>query len=200
MKKELYEYSPEEAQEYINYEGIRELDYVEADGYKLFSDNVGNPVKLRAYADGTFKLEVTVPEEVQCVPCELKYKTANKDGCPVCGTTNRDVLLRNKVQDEPFRRFEGIYSELLTSALKVAQPVMAYTADNFSKEQAYEMYETAKKEFDGVLSALKPFGFVFADGILDKVTEMKEKDINVKVMKELMGDDTNDQALMDFSK
>ena len=200
MKKELYDYSTEEATEYMNYEGIRELDYVEADGYKLFSDNVSNPVKLRAYEDRTFKLEVLVPDEVQCVPCELKYKTANKDACPCCGTSTRDVMLRNKVQDEPFRRFEGEYTNLLNAALKVAQPVMAYTADNFTKDQAYELYDVARKEFDNVVASLKPFGFIFAEGILDRIVDMKDKDINVKVMKELMGDDTNDQAILDFSK
>jgi hypothetical protein len=200
MKKELYDYSAEEATEYMNYEGIRELDYVEADGYKLFSDNVSNPVKLRAYEDRTFKLEVLVPDEVQCVPCELKYKTANLDSCPCCGTSTRDVMLRNKVQDEPFRRFEGEYTNLLNAALKVAQPVMAYTADNFTKEQAYELYDVARKEFDNVVASLKPFGFIFAEGILDRIVDMKDKDINVKVMKELMGDDTNDQSILDFSK
>jgi hypothetical protein len=88
----------------------------------------------------------------------------------------------------------------LNAALKVAQPVMAYTADNFTKEQAYELYDVARKEFDNVVASLKPFGFIFAEGILDRIVDMKDKDINVKVMKELMGDDTNDQSILDFSK
>jgi len=200
MKKELYDYSPEEAQAFMNFEGIRELDYVEADGYKLFADNVSNPVKLRAYADRTFKLEVLVPEEVQCVPCELKYKTKNLDSCPCCGTSSRDIMLRNKVQEEPFRRFEHEYSSLLTAGLKVAQPVMAYVADNFGKEQAETMYSEAIKEYNQVLEAIKPFNFIFDEGILDKITAKKESEVNVKVMKELMGDDTSDQAILDFSK
>jgi len=200
MKKELYDYSMEEAQAFMNFEGIRELDYVEADGYKLFADNVSNPVKLRVYGDKTYKLEVLVPEEIQCVPCELKYKTKNLEACPCCGVSNRDIMLRNKVQEEPFRRFEQEYTNLINAGLRVAQPVMAYVADNFSKEQAYEIYENARKEYDIALAAIGPFNFIFNDGILDKVTNMKESEGNVKVMKELMGDDTSEQALLDFSK
>ena len=174
MKKELYDYSAEEATEYMNYEGIRELDYVETEGYKLFGKNIQETVKLRVYEDRTFKLEVLVPEEIQCVPCELKYKTKNLDACPCCGTTSRDVMLRNKVQDD--------------------------VADNFSLEHAEEAYNVARKEFDDTVKELEPYGFVFKEGIFKQITEAKEKEINVKVMKELMGDDASAQAILDFSK
>ena len=200
MKKELFEYTPEEAGAFINSEGIRELDYVETDGYKLFGESITSGVRVRAYEDKTFVLEIIVPNELQCVPCELNYKTANLDSCPCCGTTNRDVMLRNKVMEEPFRRFEGIYSELLNAALRVAQPVCALVSDNFTLDQSKKAYDIATKEYKGVLDLLKPFNWIFEDGIIDRVKEMKESKTNVFVMKELMGDDSSTQSLLDFSK
>lgn len=200
MKKELFEYTPEEAGAFINSEGIRELDYVETDGYKLFGESITSGVRVRAYEDKTFVLEIIVPNELQCVPCELNYKTANLDACPCCGTTNRDVMLRNKVLEEPFRRFEGIYSELLNTALRVAQPVCALVSDNFTLDQSKKAYDIALNEYKGVLDLLKPFNWIFEEGIIDRVKEMKESKSNVFVMKELMGDDSSAQSLLDFSK
>jgi hypothetical protein len=200
MKKELFEYSKEEASAYMNSDGIKELDYVETEDYKLFGEGLSNPVKLRAYGDRSFVLEIVVPEELQCVPCELTYKTKNLDGCPCCGTANRDVMLRNKVHEEPFRRFEGIYSELLNAALRTAQPVCALISDNFTEDQARDAYAVAYQDYLDTLDALKPFNFIFEPGIMDKIVEMKKNEVNVKVMKELMGDDASEQALLDFSK
>lgn len=200
MKKELFEYTPEEASAYMNSEGIRELDYVETEGYKLFGESLTSTVKLRVNVDKTFTLEITVPDELQCVPCELKYKTENLDACPCCNSANRDVMLRNKVMEEPFRRFEGIYSELLNAALRAAQPVCALVSDNFTIDQATKAYDKAIEEYNGVLELLKPFNWIFKEGIIDQIVEMKKEKINVQVMKELMGDDASAQALLDFSK
>ena len=200
MKKELFEYTPEEASAYMNSEGIREIDYVETEDYKLFGESLTSTVKLRVYTDKSYILEITVPEELQCVPCELKYKTANLDACPCCGSTNRDVMLRNKVFEEPFRRFEGIYTQLLNAALRVAQPVCSLVADNFTLEQSTNAYEIAIKDYHAVLKALGPFNWIFDDGVIGKVQELKKDSINVEVMKELMGDDSSAQALLDFTK
>jgi len=200
MKKELFEYTPEEASAFLDSEGIRELDYVETEDYKLFGENISNPVKLRAYADKSFVLEIRVPEELQCVPCQLKYKTENLDSCPCCNSSNRDVMLRNKVHEEPFRRFEGIYTALLNAALAVARPVCAYVADNYTEKQARDEYKEAIEYYNSIIDQLKPFNFIFQDAILNKVKKLKDDKVNVEVMKELMGDDTDEQAILDFSK
>jgi len=202
MKKELFEYSPEEASAYMNSEGINELDYVqiEDDEYKIFGESVSSNVKLRIYPNSTYKLEIVVPKVLQCVPCEIDYKTENKDGCPCCGTSNRDVMLRNKVHDEPFRRFEGIYTELLNAALRVARPVCALVADNFTIEQATIAHKEAKEDYDTVLESLKSFSWIFDDNVIFDVITMKGNNTNVESMKQLMGDEITEQSLLDFSK
>jgi len=200
MKHELFEYTPEEAKAFLDSEGSREIDYVETDGYKLFGNGLTDLVKLRHYEDNSYMLQIDVPEEMQCVPCDIKFKTEKLDECPACKTTTRDIMLRNKVHEEPFRRFEGVATRLMYAFLKVAQPLCAYTADNFSEEQALEAYNAGKLEYDMVLDEIKAFNWVFSDGIMEKIKAMKSKDINVKVMKDLMGDDSSEESLLDFSK
>jgi len=202
MKKELFEYTQEEASAYLNMEGVHEIDYVksEEEGYKLFSNGLSSTVKLRVCEDGTFFLEVSVPDKLQCVPCELDFKTANRDSCPCCGTPIREIMLRNKVHEEPFRRFEGIYSELLNAALRVAQPVCAYVSDNFTYTQAVTAYKQARESYDAVINDLKPFNWVFEEDVLDKVTDIKKENTNVYAMKKLMGDEITEKSLLDFSK
>ena len=202
MKKELFNFSEAEARAFLEADGVRVLDYVETgDKYRLFGTSIGDTVKLRVYDDKvTFELEITVPDELQCVPCEIKFKTGNKDACPCCGTSIRDVMLRNKTFEEPFRRFESVYSSLLTAGLKIAQPVMMYVADNFTEEQAKVSYDKAVEEYGISKKALEKFEFIFEDGIMDKAKALKEVSGSVVTMKTLMGDDATAKEVEDFKK
>lgn len=200
MKVELFEFSETEAKQFLDADGVRELDHVKDDGYKTYGQAYSEPVKLRFYDTGKFELEITVPEELQCVPCELKFKTANKDACPCCGTSVRDIMLRNKVTEEPFRKLESMYSRLLTTTLKIAQPLCAYIADNYTEEQARDFYSKAMVEYKDLIEGLKVYNWVFEDDIIDRIKLMKEKDINVKVMKDIMTEESGEQAILDFVK
>ncbi len=200
MKVELFELSEQEAKQFIDTDGVRELDHVKDDGYKTYGQAYSEPVKLRFYEDGKFELEITVPDELQCVPCELKFKTTNMDACPCCGTSVRDIMLRNKVTEEPFRKFESVYSRLLTAALKMAQPLCAYIADNYTEEQARDFYNTAMADYNELIESLKVYKWIFEDGIIDRIKLMKEKDINVKVMKDVMSEESGEKAILDFVK
>lgn len=200
MKKELFEYTQEEAQAFMSQDEIRELDYVKDDGYKLFARNLQENVKLRLYEDGKAMIEIVVPAQLQCVPCGIQFKTDDKETCPCCNTSIRDIMLRNKVTEEPFREFEYIYGKLLTASLKVAQPLCAWAADNFTEEFAIKSYSEAVKEREEVLEELNKFSWIFEGNIIDRIRGMKKEKENIAVMRELTGGDTSDASIADFKK
>ena len=200
MKKELFEYTQAEAQAFMATDGVRELDYVQDDGYKLFAESLQSNVKLRLYEDGSAKIEIVVPNQMQCVPCGIHYFTDKNDKCPVCGTSTRDIMLRNKVTEEPFREFEGMYSRLFTAVLKVAQPLCAWIGDNFAEKDAIERFEAANKEYEDILEETKKFMWVFNPDVIERIREMKAEKDNVTVMRELTGGDASVEAIEEFKK
>jgi len=198
MKIELFDMTDKEARAFAESDGVRALDHVESEGYRLFGTSIGDAVKMRHYEDGTCKIEIQVPNELQCVPCGVKYLTEKTDCCPVCKTLSRDIMLRNKTFEEPFRKFEAIYSKMLTRALHVAQPLMLLVSDNFTEEQARHKFLQAKEEFDMLVADLSEFNFIFDNGIIDKIIAMKAEHGSVKTMRLLTNGDTSADAIQMF--
>ena len=200
MKKELFEYTKEEAQEFLAQEGIRELDYVQDDGYKLYGESLQAHAKMRFYEDGSAKVEITVPNQLQCVPCGIHYNTEKTDKCPVCGATDRDIMLRNKITEEPFREFEYMYGKFLTATLRVAQPLCAWIGDNYTEDFAREAHQKALEERKEVLEEMKKYSWFFADDIIEQIKALKAENNNVYTMRKLTGGDYSDEALLEFNK
>ena len=198
MKIELFEITEKDAGEFLSQDGVRAID--DLGEYRLFGRLTDN-VKLRQYGESKeYKLEIQVPVELQCVPCGIKYRTEKRESCPICGTLNRDVMLRNKTFEEPFRKFERIYTDMLNDALRVAQPIMMYVSDNFTEEEAKTAYLQAKEKFGLTFEELKYFSFIFDDKILEKVKALKVDNNNVKTMRILTNGDTSDVALNAFRR
>jgi hypothetical protein len=203
MKKELFATTAEEATLYID-NGATQIDEcVDENGksYRLLAQSVTSPVKLRHYEDGEYITEITVPAELQCVPCGLKYKTEKSDACPICGESHRDIMLRNKVFEDGFRGFERAYTALLNQSLRIAQPIMLYISGNYTQEEASEAYDKEKKGYDALKENMKVFDFIFKDGILKEVEELKVSGkSNLEISRTLTGGDTTKEALESFRK
>lgn len=198
MKIELFEMTDKEARAFMAGDKVKALEHVDAEGYRLYGFGISDTVKMRHYEDGVCKLEIVVPSDLQCVPCGIRFLTDRHDSCPCCKSSIRDVMLRNKTFEEPFRKFEAVYSKLLTQALHVAQPIMLYVADQITESEANTKYLQAKEKFDLISVESEEFNFIFDEGIIERVKGLKEDFGSVKAMRCLTRGDMTDASIQEF--
>ena len=150
-----YELTEAEFDQYVTSQNLPLInaDTKSDDKYMMYGSSLSSDVKFKNYVGkngkDAFKLQLTTPEEIQCVPCGIKFKSEkNPEQCPLCGEKIYDILDRNRRFEEEWTRYEQETTRKLEDDLREKQPALLVKYKLMTEEQAAEhkvMLEANKK-------------------------------------------------------
>lgn len=89
----------------------------------VYGDSLAANIKYTKHLDDdgeySYYMDVDMPEEVQCVPCGIKFKTEKYSECPNCKEVVHEICDRNRKCQMEFMEYEGKATQLNQDLLKV---------------------------------------------------------------------------------
>lgn len=150
-----FEITEEEFKE--NTQRLRLVNDPAEDGEAIWAMGPSDDRKFIECNEGYF-FDTLQPKELECVPCGIKIKTEDhQEKCPICGTSNYDIMDRNRNFEIEFREYEALASRALEDRLRVVQPIVMFKNNLWSKDFCVNKFREAHKAYIENLNKMDKF-------------------------------------------